>query len=231
MTATESELGALLTAAGVDAALAARLAAYGALLLEANRRTNLTGAKGAAALGPHLLDALSLVSEVSGRLVDIGSGGGLPGIPLALATGVEVLLVEAVAKKASFLERTLLELGLAGAVAAARAETVAGDPRYREQFGVATARAVGTAPGVAELTVPFLRIGGRALLQRGAMELAERQAVDDAAPMLGARLVEERPLEGGRRILILEKTAPTPIRFPRRVGMAQKRPLCLDPVR
>jgi 16S rRNA (guanine527-N7)-methyltransferase len=228
-TANERDLAEILTAAGVNATLAARLAAYGALLLDANRRTNLTGAKDAAGLAAHLLDSLSLLSDITGRLVDIGSGGGLPGIPLAIATGFEVLLIEAVAKKAAFLGRALHELGLAGAVAAGRAETLAHEPRYREQFAVATARAVAIAPGVAELAVPFLRIGGRALLQRGALDPAERRAVEDAAPMLGARFVEERPLEGGRRILILEKTAPTPVRFPRRVGMAQKRPLCLIP--
>lgn len=229
-TAGEGELEGILRAAGVEPALGARLAVYGAMLLDANRRTNLTGAKDAPALAQHILDALSLVSEISGRLVDIGSGGGLPGIPLAIATGVEIVLVEAVTKKAAFLERALRELGLAGTVAAGRAEALAHDPHCREQFAVATARAVGTAPSVAELTVPFLRIGGRALLQRGAMEPAERQAVEDAAPMLGARFIEERPLAGDRRILILEKTAPTPSRFPRRVGVAQKRPLCLPSI-
>jgi 16S rRNA (guanine527-N7)-methyltransferase len=214
---------------GVEDALSARLAVYGAMLLEANRRTNLTGAKDVPALAVHLLDALTLVNDIDGRLIDIGSGGGLPGIPLAIATGVEVVLVEAVTKKAAFLELALRELGLAGSVAAGRAEDLAHDPHCREQFAVATARAVASAPSVAELTVPFLRIGGLALLQRGAMEAAERQAVEDAAPMLGARFVEERQLEGDRRIVILEKVAPTPIRFPRRVGVAQKRPLCLAP--
>ncbi len=105
---------------------------------------------------------------------------------------------------------------------------VAHDPRYRERYGAATARAVASAPTVAELTLPFLRIGGRALLQRGALDDVERQAVADAAPMLGARLVEERLLDGARRILILEKTEATPQRFPRRVGVPEKRPLCLD---
>jgi 16S rRNA (guanine527-N7)-methyltransferase len=219
-------VGAALRAAGVAAELADRLAAYGALLLEANRKMNLTGAKDPAALVQHLLDALTLASDVTESLVDVGSGGGLPGIPLALATGARVLLVEPTAKKAAFLERALRECGVAGLAVAERAEVVAREAQYREQFAFATARAVSNAPTVAELTVPFLRIGGRALLQRGVMAPRERQALEDAAPMLGAALVEDRELDGEHRILILEKLHPTEQRFPRRNGVPEKRPLC-----
>jgi 16S rRNA (guanine527-N7)-methyltransferase len=221
-------LAAALLAAGVDAELAERLAAYGALLLEANRKVNLTGAKDVTALVPHLLDALTLAGDVSESLVDVGSGGGLPGIPLAIATGARVLLVEPTAKKAAFLERALLACGIAGHVAAERAEVAGRDDRFREQFAFATARAVSTAPTVAELTIPFLRIGGRALLQRANVEPRERQALEDAAPMLGAELTAERELAGDRRILILEKRRPTEQRFPRRNGVPEKRPLCLE---
>ena len=219
-------LAAALRSAGVAGDLADRLAAYGALLLEANRNVNLTGAKDAPALVPHLLDALTLVSDISDSLVDVGSGGGLPGIPLAIATGARVLLVEPTAKKAAFLERALRECGLSGQVAADRAEAVARDAHFREQFAFATARAVASAPTVAELTVPFLRVGGRALLQRGAVEPRERQALEDAAPMLGSALVEDRRLDGDRCVLILEKLGPTEQRFPRRNGVPEKRPLC-----
>lgn len=216
--------------AGVDERLAERLAEYGELLLAENRRLNLTGAKDAAALAEHLLDSLTLLNDISvgARLADVGSGGGLPAIPLALATGAELLLVEATAKKAAFLERALRALGVAGTVLAERAEAAGRDPRYRERYDVATARAVATAPAVAELTLPFVRVGGRALLQRGVLDGAERIAVTDAAPMLGAAIVEERLLPGSRRILILAKTAPTPQRFPRRTGVPENRPLCLD---
>ncbi len=226
MPGEHDELVAGLHAAGVADDLAQRLAVYGALLLEANRRVNLTGAKGVAALIPHLLDALTLAGDVSESLVDVGSGGGLPGIPLALATGARVLLVEPTAKKAAFLERALRECGLAGEVVAERAEVAARDVRFREQFAFATARAVSSAPTVAELTVPFLRVGGRALLQRAGMEPLERQALEDAAPMLGGELVEERLLEAARRILVIEKRRSTEQRFPRRNGVPEKRPLC-----
>ncbi len=215
---------------GVDPEAAEQLAAYGAHLLDANRRVNLTGANDAAALLPHLLDALTLVPflERGRSLVDVGSGGGLPGIPLAIAAGVRVTLVEPIAKKAAFLREALVASGLPGVVVAERAEVSSRDPRFREQFDYATARAVSRAPTVAELTRPFLRIGGRAILQRGALDDRERRAVEDAAPVLGGLVVEERLLEGDRRVVILEKRQASSERFPRRNGVPEKRPLCFD---
>jgi 16S rRNA (guanine527-N7)-methyltransferase len=221
------EIAGLLREGGVDVGLAARLGAYGALVLEANRTTNLTAARDPQALVLHILDALTLTGDVDGELIDLGSGAGLPGIPLALATGQRVVLVDSIKKKVTFLTRALAELGLEGEAVSARAESLAHDPAYRERFRCATARAVSTAPTVAELAVPFLAVGGRALLQRGVFEERERHAVTDAALMLGAELIEERPIGGDRRILVLVKRAPTQPRFPRRDGIPEKRPLCL----
>jgi 16S rRNA (guanine527-N7)-methyltransferase len=219
-------LGAL-QAAGVAGPLAERLAVYTALVLAANRRLNLTGARDGAAFAAHLLDALTLADDVASPLIDVGSGNGVPGIPLALATGVSVTLVEPIGKRATFLRAALAALGLDGTVVAARAEDAARDPALREQFRTATARAVASGPAVAELTVPFLAVGGRALLQRGELATRERNAIADAALVLGAELVEERPVGGDRRILVLAKRSPTGPRFPRRNGVPTKRPLCL----
>jgi 16S rRNA (guanine527-N7)-methyltransferase len=210
--------------------LAERLAVYAALVLAANRRVNLTGAKDGTAFAAHITDALTLAADVAaggGPLIDVGSGNGIPGIPLALATGIRVTLLEPIKKRAVFLAHALAELGLEGDIITARAEDAARDPAYREHFATATARAVAAAPTVAELTVPFLAARGRALLQRGSLEIPERNAVTDAALVLGAELVEERPLDGERRILILEKRSPTSPRFPRKNGIPAKRPLCV----
>ena len=226
MPAEFDALRAGLEAAGVADDLAERLAAYGTMLLGANLKVNLTGAKDAEALLPHLLDSLTLAGDVSESLVDVGSGGGLPGIPLAIATGARVLLIEPIGKKAAFLAMALTELGLNGEALAERAEVAGRDERYREQFAFATARAVSCASTVAELTVPFVRLGGRVLLQRAGMDAAERQALDDAALILGSSVVEERAIGGDRRILVLEKRASTGQRFPRRNGVPEKRPLC-----
>jgi len=205
-----------------------RLARYGDLLLQANRQVNLTAAKDAAGIAQQLADALPLVPLIrkNAELIDVGAGGGLPGIPLAILCGIRVTLLDSTAKKVAFLSAALRALELDGQAIAARAEHLARDPQFRERFTHATARALGTAPSVAELTLPFVAIGGTALLQRGKMDEIERNAVRDAALVLGGEVTEELPAGGDRRILIVTKRAPTPGRFPRGVGVAQRRPLC-----
>ncbi|MFN2449063.1 MAG: 16S rRNA (guanine(527)-N(7))-methyltransferase RsmG [Candidatus Baltobacteraceae bacterium] len=219
-------LEAGLAAAGVAADVAARIARYGTLLLEANTRFNVTGAATEEALLPHLLDALSIRAYVRGPLVDVGSGGGLPAIPLALLTGFPVTLIESSAKKAAFLRSIAREFRLEGTVYAGRAEDAGRDPAFRGRFASGTARAVASAPAVAELLVPLLAVGGRAVLQRGGMGAAERNALEDAAPMLGATVDQEIVIAGERRVLLLVKSMPTPGRFPRRAGVPARRPLC-----
>lgn len=223
----QSELAGLLERAGIEAALSEPLARYGAALLVMNRRMNLTGAESAEELAPHLLDSLSVSSYVHDSLVDVGSGGGLPAIPIAIATGVPVTMIESTLKKAKFLESMLDELELAGCVVAHRAETAGHDEELRERFATGTARAVSSAPTVAELLLPFIVVGGVAVLQRGRFEEHERNALSDAALMLGGALGEEVALDGERRIILVRKQAATPNRFPRRTGIPEKRPLCL----
>jgi 16S rRNA (guanine527-N7)-methyltransferase len=214
-------------AAGIEPALAERLAVYVALVLDANRRLNLTGAKDGTAFAAHVLDALTLRGDVVSPLIDVGSGNGVPGIPLALATGARVVLLEPIKKRATFLAAALGTLGIDGEVVAMRAEDAARDPAFRGGFATATARAVASGPTVAELTVPFLAVGGRALLQRGSLDPLERNAVADSALVLGAELTAERPIDGERRVLVLEKRVPTGPRFPRKNGIPAKRPLCM----
>lgn len=223
----EADLARVLAAGGAPPEFIERLAAYGALVLAANRTTNLTAARDGGSFAAHILDALTLANDVSGPLIDIGSGAGLPGIPLAIVSGQRVTLVDSVKKKAAFLTTALDRLGLAGEALDARAEALGHEAGHRERYVNATARAVSTASTVAELTLPFLAIGGRALLQRGVMEAGEREAVSDAARMLGGELLEERLLGGERRLLVLVKSSLTPARFPRRDGIPEKRPLCV----
>jgi 16S rRNA (guanine527-N7)-methyltransferase len=210
----------------LDAPVIERLAYYGALLLDANRRVNLTGAKTADELVEQIEDSIDAVRFVHGALVDVGSGGGLPAIPLAIAAGVHVTLVESTRKKARFLERALADLGIEGEVVAMRAELAAREERLRERFDTGTARAVASAPAVAELLFPFIAVGGVAALQRGTLDERERNALADAALMLGAEVEAEHPLRGNRRIVVVRKRQPTPQRFPRRPGIPEKRPLC-----
>jgi 16S rRNA (guanine527-N7)-methyltransferase len=221
------ELRALLEAGGVAATLAERLARFGSGVLETNRRFNVTGAKTAADLAPHIIDSLTVVPFVREPYVDIGSGGGFPALPVAIATGVRVTLIETTVKKANFLRETLEAFGLSGEVIAERAEVADHDERLRGRFASGTARAVSSAPTVAELLLPLIETGGVAILQRRNDEERERQALEDAALMLGGAIESETELGDGRRIVFVRKTAPTQIRFPRRTGIPEKRPLCL----
>jgi len=226
-TSSVSDLRALLEAGGAPSEHLDRLTRYGEAVLEANRRFNLTGAKTAAEFAPHILDSRSIAGLVRESLVDVGSGGGLPGIPLAIVIGVPVTLIETTVKKARFLEATLRELGLQGAVVAERAEVAGHDQRLRERFATGTARAVASPPTVAELVLPLLAIGGAAVLQRGSIDERERHALSDAALMLGGQVESEMSLEGERRVIMVRKVSATPSRFPRRIGVPEKRPLCL----
>lgn len=218
---------ALLEKAGLDEALRARLALYGSLVLEGNRRFNLTGAKSTEEFVAHLLDSLTVVPYVVEPYIDLGSGAGLPVIPVAIATGLPVTMVESTAKKAAFLLATAERLGLRVSVVAERAEIAAHQSDLRERFASGTARAVGAAPTVAELLLPFMRIGGLAILQRGSLPEAERTALADASLMLGGAVEAEIRLAGERRVILLRKGSPTPERFPRRAGVPAKRPLCI----
>jgi len=216
-----------LAEAGADALHRPELARYGGLVLDRNRSLNLTAARTPEAFAGQILDALTLLPYAASPLIDVGSGAGLPGIVLAIAGGCEVTLVDATAKKVAFLADALRALDLPGRALAGRAEELARDPELRERFACATARAVGPAPTVLELTLPFLCVGGRALLQRGAWEPHESDACADAALVLGGRMSEEITLGDRRRIVVVDKVAPTVARFPRRAGVPARRPLCL----
>jgi 16S rRNA (guanine527-N7)-methyltransferase len=221
------ELRALLEAAGVDDAHRDALARFGDLVLATNRRFNVTGAKSAAELAPHIVDSLTVVPYVREPYVDVGSGGGFPAIPIAIVTRAHVTMIETTVKKARFLREALEAFGLRGEVVAERAEVAGHDQRLRERFASATARAVSSAPTVAELLLPLVETGGVAILQRGREDDRERQALEDAALMLGGRIEAEHDLGDGRRIVLARKTGETPHRFPRRTGVPEKRPLCL----
>jgi 16S rRNA (guanine527-N7)-methyltransferase len=178
---------------------------------------------GLTALGEHgaarrmLLDdalrALELVRHTEGTVVDVGSGGGTPGIPLAAALpDREVTLLEAERRKCDFLERWAVELPNVRVVWG-RAEE-----QPLEEYGVALAKALAPPPVAAELCLPLVREGGTAILWIGSS--ADVSRVTIAAELLGARVETSPP-----GLLVLRKTGPTPSGFPRRPGMAKKRPL------
>jgi 16S rRNA (guanine527-N7)-methyltransferase len=218
----------------------ARLDQLGAALREGNRRVNLTRITDPAEIETrHFLDSLSAAVPLLGvlnnaadlRLVDVGSGGGMPGLPLKIAfPRLRVTLVESVNKKADFLRETVAQLGLSDvAVVAKRAEIAARDPEHRDMYDWATARALGKLPVVIELCAPFLAPGGLLVAHRRGDLDAELTA---AAPAFKALHLWSRtpiPLDvpglEGHGLIVGEKYALTPEAYPRRPGMPRKRPL------
>lgn len=182
----------------------------------------------------HIADCLvaySLLStERPEHFVDVGSGGGLPGIPLALAMPQAlVTLVESQERKARFLVQMCEQLGLARRVTvlAQRAEQVV-DSFGREQFDVGVSRATAPPPVALEYLAPLVRVGGRVVLW-STVSQAHPAALVPAARELGlerAELVEApTELRNDGVLLVCQKTAATPPRYPRRVGVARQRPL------
>jgi 16S rRNA (guanine527-N7)-methyltransferase len=239
-TATLPAVRAAVAAVGasIGEAQIAALDHYRTLLLDWNQRVNLTAVRDPAAFETlHLVDAVGILRAVdqatlaSSRLVDVGSGGGLPGLPLAvLAPGLRVTLVEATGKKVAFLEAAVAALDLAGVdVRHGRAEDLAHQPDLREQFDIATARAVAPLPALVELCLPFLRPGGRLLAAKTAGIDAEIAAASGALRLLGGDLAGAVPLNlpglDDRQIVVVRKTRPTPAMYPRRAGLPAHQPL------
>lgn len=186
-----------------------------------------------AVLDDHLADSLVALEldEVRSALAvaDLGSGPGVPGLPLATALpGAEVFLVESVARKCAFLERAVEACGLANVhVVHARAEAW---PEGLARFDLVTARALAALPAVAEYAAPLLRLGGALVAWRGRREPRDERAAAQAAAVLGMRArepiaVEPYPGAMHRHLHLMVKVHDTPSRFPRRPGMAVKRPL------
>jgi 16S rRNA (guanine527-N7)-methyltransferase len=176
----------------------------------------------------HVDDALTAMPLLAGAgtIVDVGSGGGSPGVPLAIELGVPVTLLEATGTKARFLESVLRELDLPGSVVHQRSEEFA-RAEGRDAFDAAVSRALAPPVVAIELCLPLVRPGGRLILWIGG--LAELDPLQAVADMLGGAVDGVHPGSPGRNLLRVDKLRPTPERFPRRPGMARKRPLASLP--
>jgi 16S rRNA (guanine527-N7)-methyltransferase len=201
---------------------------YAELLLEWNRTVNLTGARTPEQVEAQIADAAGLRAAPwsgLGRVIDIGSGGGLPAIPLAIELeAVEFTLVEANARKCAFLEHVAGVLGLANvAVLPGRAEVLGRDPLLREQFDRAISRAAARPAVLLELALPFVKPGGDLLAQVRPFDPAPLKPV--ARLLGGGEPRIERSADGDTALLIVPKLDPTPASFPRRTGLPNRKPL------
>lgn len=176
-------------------------------------------------------DSLVLLHHLGAArlVVDVGSGGGLPGLPLKIMRpDLALTLVEADQAKAAFLVQACASLGLKDVdVVARRAEEVGQDPRYRERFDVAVARALAPMPVLVELCLPLVRVGGRLLAQK--TETEDVGGAAHAIDVLGGslRAVADAPsgARQGGTVVIVDKVRPTPASYPRRPGLPKRKPL------
>jgi 16S rRNA (guanine527-N7)-methyltransferase len=218
----------------------ASFSAFHRELLDWNERFNLTAITDVEGVYVrHFLDSLSCLKALprpeqpgSVRVIDVGAGAGFPGIPIKIAEPwIHVTLLEATGKKVRFLEHLVQVLALDQiGVVQARAEELGSSPQHREQFDWAIARAVAEMPVLAEYLLPLVRVGGVVLAQKGERAAAEVQGAATAIETLGGRVrrlvpVELRGLAETRYLVIIDKIAATPDRYPRRPGVPSKRPL------
>jgi len=206
-------------------------------LLKWNERINLTAIRDPEQIQiKHFLDSLSCISVMRDtsieRVIDIGTGAGFPGLPLKIIyPEMELTLVESVGKKVDFCHHVVRILGLDKVqVIQARAETVGQMPGHRQKYDWATARAVAIMPVLVEYLLPLVRVGGAMLAMKGESAPAETQDADHATHLLGGHLRKLTPVElpsvaEERYLVVIDKVAATPDKYPRRVGVPTKHPL------
>jgi len=213
-----------------------QFARYADLLIDWNLRFNLTAiADPREIVIKHFLDSLSALRMIPPgplKLIDVGAGAGLPGLPLKLARPeISLALLEATRKKCDFLKAVIADLQLTNAqVINARAEEAGRLVDHREQYDVAMARAVAEMPTLMEHLLPFVRIGGLALAQKSKEAEKETQRAAAAIATLGGRLREVMlvvvpELNEARYLVAVEKIDRTPEEYPRRTGVPAKKPL------
>ena len=215
--------------------MAERLLKYHEMLVSANKEMNLTRVPDdpVEAADRNYLDCLTIVPLLrdAETFIDVGTGAGFPGLPVAIVCPhIRVTLMDALNKRVGFLKSVIEALSLNAAAVHFRAEDAAKKPEFRDAFDIASARAVAEMNVLSEWLLPFVRTGGRMLAMKGPNADDEMKRAENALTLLNGRLISVHKTQiPGRdwdhRIVEIEKTAPTPERFPRRSGMAEKRPL------
>ena len=224
-------------AMGIEMTLpqAEKLVRYHEMLIAANREMNLTRVSEdfPEAADRNYLDSLTLLSRLGNpeTLVDVGTGAGFPGVPVSiLRPDIRVTLMDSLGKRTAFLNDVIQALDLNAECVLSRAEDAAKLPLYRDAFDAATARAVAETNVLAEWLLPFVKPGGRVLALKGPAAEAELAAAGAAIEKLNARAVgvfdaDVPGRDWSHKIVEIEKLGPTPEAFPRRAGVAEKRPL------
>ena len=217
---------------------AAMFEQYKDLLIQWNKKFNLTAITDENdIIIRHFLDSLSVAlamddNKKGASLIDIGSGAGFPGLPLKIMLDeLDVILMDSVGKKVSFLQEVINILGLKNVTAInSRAEDLAKLPDYREKFDFATARAVSRLSVIAEYCLPFVKIGGKFISMKLSDAKEEINEAKAAISALGGEISEvitvEIPFSDiTHSLIVIDKTSHAPLKYPRKAGKASKSPI------
>ena len=207
------------------------LCAFGEAVIRQNEMMNLTAITDPAQVAKlHLLDSLTVLTagDLAGkRLIDVGCGAGFPGVPLAIGCpGLKVTLLDSLGKRVHWLEEILPTLGIRAECVTARAEEAV--QTRREQYDVATSRAVARLNILLELTAPYVKVGGRVIAMKGSAARQELEESRNAIRRLGLKLEQLKDFEfdgAVHTLILLQKIAPTPAQYPRRHAKIKQSPL------
>ena len=206
------------------------LVAFGRAMVKQNEVMNLTGITDDVGVSNlHLLDSLTVMAsaDLKGKtLIDVGCGAGFPGVPLAIASGANITLLDSLGKRMKWLEEVLPTLGIEAECVTARAEEAVAT--RRESYDFATSRAVARLNILLELTAPYVKVGGKVLAMKGTAAREELAEAQNAIKKLGLKLedVKEFPIDGtNHAVIVLRKVAPTPKQYPRRFAKIKQAPL------
>jgi 16S rRNA (guanine527-N7)-methyltransferase len=219
-----------LTELGLDSPQAVdNLLQFSDLLLERNKVMNLTAVREPIeVVTRHFLDCAPLAKYAAGKkMIDVGCGAGFPGMPVALLCDADVTLLDSLGKRITFLNETIAEIGMTNAQAVhARAEEFG----HREEFDLATSRAVARLNVLAEISMPFVKVGGYFIAMKAVGSDEEIEEAKNAIKLLGGKIekIEDYTVpctDVVHRLVIVKKIKPTPAKYPRRFGKISAQPL------
>ena len=207
------------------------LCRFGEALIEKNAVMNLTAITEPSAVAQlHFLDCIALLNAADfhgKRVIDVGCGAGFPGVPLKIAEpSIRLTLLDSLAKRMNWLSETLPALGVDAEIITARAEEFAA--QRREQYDLATSRAVARLNVLAELCLPFVRVGGKFLAMKGALAQEEVEEARRGIERLGGhvlRIFEYPVADAVHKAVVIRKQKPTPPKYPRAFAKIKKSPL------
>ena len=208
---------------------------YMNLLIEWNEKMNLTAiTEPKEIIVKHFIDSLTILKEIKGKntLVDVGTGAGFPGIPLKIMDEeIKITLLDSLNKRINFLNEVIKELDLKNIETIhSRVEEAGKNKKYRENFEIATARAVANLTTLSEYMLPLVKIGGKSICMKGSEVTEELKNSKKAVSILGGEIenIENFELPKSdmmRNIVIIKKVKTTPSKYPRKPGMPSKEPI------